>query len=495
MSRDEDAEMYGPVEEDEHAVVGESVYAGGREPYGAAPEPYPHFSVLIAADGSAAIDGVSVTAGEGQALDVAILDALQGHARERNTPVTAAISDPGAANVTFVEVAPDGSSRLMEQAPAQAGWYGAGYEAEAEPALAVDDFIDLDEEFPLEGPLHHDAVEDGLPDHGVPYDTDEEEDEGEGEGDAYALPQPAGQSPGPRPPRPLPRRTTTYGPNASRQSDDEFRAPGLLNRPLVVGPVALSVAALVVVPLLILGSGGGAANQASGLKEDGGERPPSSLSAPPGPTLTPTASLSPSLLPPLPSATATLKPTATPKPKGPDPVVGVTATVTKEPAAPETAATAVNRLAVRAPGRHICYRAYLSATGWQKPVCDGKVAGTTGQNRAIKALNIAVSGTGGVAANALVHSASSTDGQGVWMPDWTPNTANGTDLYIGSVMQGAANMLAFAINIGSGGQICQTTSVHKVGWGQTGCANPRPDFASGGTSENDLWLEAVKFTV
>ncbi|MEU2422703.1 hypothetical protein ABZ619_17055 [Streptomyces sp. NPDC007851] len=489
MSRDEDEEMYDPVAEGEHAV------AGGREPYRAAQEPCPHFSVLIAADGSAAIDGVSVTAGEGQALDAAILDALQGYARERNTPVTAAVSDPGAANVTFVEVAPDGSSRLMEQAPAQAGSYGAGYEAE--PALDVDDFIDVEEEFPQEGPLHHDGVEGGLPDHGVPYDEDEDEDEDEG--DAYALPRSAEQSPGPRPPSPLLRRTAADGPGISRQSDDEFRGPGLLHRPLVVGPVAVSVAALVVVPLFILGSGGGAPNQATGLREDGGRRSPSSLSPAPRRTTPPAVSVSPSLLPPPPDTTAKPKPTTTAG-GGTTATVTVrppqvTTTVTTKPAAPETAATVVNRLAARAPGRHICYRAYISGRGWQQPVCDGRIAGTTGQGRAIKALNIAVRGTGGVAANAFVHNPTSTDGQGVWMPEWTPNTANGKNIYIGSVMQGAPDMLAFAVNIGSGGRICQTASVHKSGWGHTGCANPRPGLATGGTFENDLWLEAVKFTV
>lgn len=50
-----------------------------------------------------------------------------------------------------------------------------------------------------------------------------------------------------------------------------------------------------------------------------------------------------------------------------------------------TAATAVTRLAADDPGvRHICYRAYETGEGWQKPVCDGALAGTVGQNRPIK---------------------------------------------------------------------------------------------------------------
>ena len=160
----------------------------------------------------------------------------------------------------------------------------------------------------------------------------------------------------------------------------------------------------------------------------------------------------------------------------------------------DTAATAVNQLARNDPGRHICYRAYVASRGWQKPVCDGTVAGTTNQNRSIKALDIAVRGTGGVAANAFVHKPGSTDGKGVWKPHWTANTADGKDIYIGSTKKNAPNMLGFAINIGSGGQICQAAHVGNIGWGQWGCVGPRPDYVFGGTLSNDLWLDAVKFT-
>jgi uncharacterized protein YjdB len=163
--------------------------------------------------------------------------------------------------------------------------------------------------------------------------------------------------------------------------------------------------------------------------------------------------------------------------------------------AAETAATTVNRLADNDPGRHICYRAYVAGQGWQKPVCDGTVAGTTGQNRAVKALNIAVRGTGGVAANAFVHNPDSTDGKGIWKPHWTPNTADGKDIYIGSTKKSAPNMLGYAINIGSGDRICQLANVHNDGWEQLGCADPRPEYTFGGTLSNDLWLEAVKFAV
>ncbi len=173
---------------------------------------------------------------------------------------------------------------------------------------------------------------------------------------------------------------------------------------------------------------------------------------------------------------------------------GATATVTAKPPQ-DTAATAVRRLARNDPsGRHVCYRAFVTGRGWQKPVCDGTIAGTTGQETPIKALNIAMAGTGGSAANAFVHNPESTDGKGSWEPQWTAIIADGEDNYIGSTKKDAPYMLGFVINIGSG-QVCQTAHVRNSGWGDQGCAQPRPNFTFGGTLDNSLWLEAVKFTV
>jgi hypothetical protein len=356
-------------------------------------------------------------------------------------------------HVTYVEVAPDGSSRLMEQPPAQT-------------------------EVPHES---GDAESDDVLDEAV-----------------YALSQPSGPDPASPGPGPLPRRSKIEGAGASRQSDDEYRTPGLLHRPFVVGPVAVGVAALVIVPLVLLGGGsggGGHQDKAAGSSDE-----VSRSKAGRTPTSAPIVSVSPSLLPPSPSGSPKTKPSPkdTAHPEDGTTVTvqppEATATVTARPAA-ESAAIAVNRLAENDPGRHICYRAYVYGRGWQKPVCDGTVAGTTGQDRPVKALNIAVRGTGGVAANAFVHNPDSTDGKGIWKPQWTPNTDDGKNIVIGSTKKGAPNMLGFAINIGSGGQICQLASVRTAGWQQMGCANPRPELTFGGTLSNDLWLEAVKFTV
>ncbi|MFE0524302.1 hypothetical protein [Streptomyces sp. NPDC058954] len=457
-----------------------------------------HFSVVIAADGSAAIDGVPVRVADGESVDSAILDALHGYASDRNATVTAAISDPAVEQVTFVEVAPDGSSRLVER-PHEGSADEVGRAVPVERAGAAA-YGGTPETKPLPGPA---SGPDGL------ADTDDADDAGDADDvpgmdddGPYALRQPSSVPPVPGH---LLRRPKSEAGNASRQSDDEYRASGLLHRPLVVGPVALGVAALVVVPLVLLGSGGsgGGQNKAAGASDELTKSPSShrSSSAP-----TPTVSVSPSLLSPSPSASPSGKGKRGGKgKKHTDGATGVTTTVTVRPPAAtatvtakpasDTAATAVNRLARNDPGRHICYRAYVSGQGWQKPVCDGTVAGTTGQNRSIKALNIAVRGTGGSAANAFVHKPGSTDGKGVWMPHWTAITADGKDLYIGHAKKSAPNMLGFAINIGSGGQVCQSARVHNSDWGQWGCVGPRPEYVFGGTLTNDVWLEAVKFTV
>ncbi|WP_329234611.1 hypothetical protein [Streptomyces canus] len=171
---------------------------------------------------------------------------------------------------------------------------------------------------------------------------------------------------------------------------------------------------------------------------------------------------------------------------------------TKEEAKPQvrTAAVAVQALATRDPGRHICYRAYVENLGWQATVCDGATAGAAGQNRPIKALNIAVSGTNGTAATAFVHYPGSTDGKGHYNAPWK-GAVDGIDNYIGSSKNSAPDMLGFSINVGnSTSVICQTSYVHKEGWHGMGCDEPGGEnLIFGGTLSNDLWLEAVRFTV
>ncbi|KPI30530.1 hypothetical protein OK074_6688 [Actinobacteria bacterium OK074] len=173
---------------------------------------------------------------------------------------------------------------------------------------------------------------------------------------------------------------------------------------------------------------------------------------------------------------------------------GGTSTVTAKPPV-DTAATAVNRLGKADPGgRHICYRAFVTSKGWQKPVCDGTIAGTTGQNLPIKDLNIAVYGASGSAASGFLYNPQSTNGQGQWQPKWTAIIADGKDNYIGSTKASDPYLEGFEMNIGSG-QICTTGHVHNLGWQDQRCTGARPEHVFTGTYDNSLWLEAVKMTV
>ncbi|BFO21971.1 hypothetical protein SHKM778_83590 [Streptomyces sp. KM77-8] len=176
-----------------------------------------------------------------------------------------------------------------------------------------------------------------------------------------------------------------------------------------------------------------------------------------------------------------------------------TATVTQKakPAKPrkDTAADAVRRLATNDPGgRHICYRAYISQQGWQEPVCDGTLAGTTGGGQTINALNIAAYGVNGSAANAFVHVAKSKDGKGRWSPSWTAIAADGENNYVGSARGDAPALLGFAVNVGSG-RVCHSARLRGGGWGPQICADKRPSYLFGGSVDNDARLEAIKLTV
>ncbi|MGW1505635.1 hypothetical protein ACWCQW_45460 [Streptomyces mirabilis] len=486
---------------DDHAVSGEPVGLSKPESAGEVSEPAPRYAVVISGDGSAAIDGEPVPVTEGAAVDAAILDTLHGYARDRNTTVTATISDPSAGYVAFVEVAPDGSSSLLEQQdqeqvvePADHAGRAESYGPVAGTGLSGDG-AGADDDDDDDGDLTESDDLDLT-------ESDDEADASDGDDDdyveAYTLEQQRQRRlTGPPPPLAArPSSRVALG-NGSRQSDDEYGSPGLLHKPLVVGPVALGVAALVIVPLVILGSGasddGGHQKQAARSSTETSGIPQAEESAP-------TASPSASRLSPLPSVTAT-SPSAKPKasksakaPKSGGGVGEVTVTVTAKPAR-DTAATAVNRLHRNDPsGRHICYRAYLSGQGWQKPVCDGTLAGATGGTHPIKALNIAVYGGDGSSANAFVHDARSTSGRGKWEPQWTAVIGDGKNNYIGSTKSSAPYMTGFAINIGSG-HVCRTTKVHGYDWGSSDCADPRPGFIFGGALENTRWLEAVKLWV
>ncbi len=495
------------------------------EPEGAGEPSAPaaRHAVVISGDGSAAIDGEPVPVAEGESVDAAILDRLQAYARDVNAHVTATISDPSAGYVAFVEVAPDGSSSLLEQQephePHEPQAQVQDPESPHEPVEAAGlDIADLDDDDAFG--TSEDGDEDGDEglDAGLYAGLDEGLNENLDEGfDAEAYSREQQRRPtGPPPPPPAPSPVVRLGPkvapgNGRRQSDDEYKSPGLLHKPLVVGPVAIGVAALVIVPLVILGSS--APDKTERQKQTA--RSSSANGTPLARDTTSAASPPPSALPGGTTASPSAKPKASGSAKAPKKgggaggtggaggPGGITVTVTAKPPratvtakpAQDTAATAVKRLHQNDPsGRHICYRAYLSGQGWQKPVCDGTLAGTTSGTHPIQALNIAVYGGDGSAANAFVHDAKSTSGQGKWEPQWTAVIGDGKNNYIGSTKSGAPYMTGFAINIGSG-QICRSAKVHGYDWGSSDCTQPRPGYLFGGALENTRWLEAVKLWV
>ncbi|MFE5027911.1 hypothetical protein ACFRAO_32485 [Streptomyces sp. NPDC056656] len=275
--------------------------------------------------------------------------------------------------------------------------------------------------------------------------------------------------------------------------EDAFDDPSSSNRPVLAG-VAIVGVVLLAIPLLLLAGSGrdGDKNKSGGPPATVGAH--TELNGDDRRGLGDYAVMSPS---PKSSRTASASPSpSADKPKGRSTAAAESAQAAETAKPPrDTAAGAVMELGKNDPsGRHICYRAYVSGKGWQKPVCDGAMAGTTKQNRPIKALNIAVTGSDGSSANAFVHNSASKDGKGMWMPQWTGVKADDTNNYIGSTKKSAPNMSGFAINIGTG-RICQTAKVHSLDWGGKGCTSARPGYIFGGALSNDRYLEAVKLTV
>ena len=151
LGEEEDDE---PTSEGKYLASGEPVDADPQGPAGTAAETAP-IPVIVSDDGSASIDGIPVPVMGGESVDVAILDTLHGYARNRNSSVRAAISDPSAGYVAIVEVAPDGSSRLVEQRQGDSSAEDAGAviptesagptgPTESDEPAAYPDFSELD---------------------------------------------------------------------------------------------------------------------------------------------------------------------------------------------------------------------------------------------------------------------------------------------------------------------------------------------------------------
>ncbi|MGV9557064.1 hydrolase [Streptomyces sp. NPDC003522] len=153
-----------------------------------------------------------------------------------------------------------------------------------------------------------------------------------------------------------------------------------------------------------------------------------------------------------------------------------------------TAATAVQELAARSEGRHICYRAYVADRGWQEPVCDGAEAGTVGKDLPIKALNIAVSGVEGTAGNGAYVV------EGWKTGDKWASAADGVDMYFGSTKESLSPLQGYTIKVNDG-SVCQNAHVADKGWMGLGCTKPGDWMYGGSPMEEAKNLEAVRFTV
>ncbi|MGP4052318.1 hydrolase [Streptomyces sp. 2A115] len=159
----------------------------------------------------------------------------------------------------------------------------------------------------------------------------------------------------------------------------------------------------------------------------------------------------------------------------------------KKPAKP-TAATAVRKVAALSEGRHICYRAYVAGSGWQKPVCDGAKAGTEGKDKPIKALNFAVSGTKGIAAAGAYVVEGWKKGE-----KWS-SAVDGKDMFIGSTKKADSPLQGFTIQVFDG-SVCQNAYVKDKHWLGRICTKDGQWKYGGSPMEQKLRLEAVRFTV
>jgi uncharacterized protein YjdB len=133
-----------------------------------------------------------------------------------------------------------------------------------------------------------------------------------------------------------------------------------------------------------------------------------------------------------------------------------------------------------AAARVICYRAHVANVGWQSVRCDGAIAGTTGQSRAIEALEIAVAGVGGVCANAHLQDVG-------WQG--TRCAGDGGQITVGTTGQ-SRRMEALAVSVGSGSVAAQA-HVQDIGW-----MSPVVGSAVAvGTTGRSLRLEAIGIDV
>lgn len=131
-------------------------------------------------------------------------------------------------------------------------------------------------------------------------------------------------------------------------------------------------------------------------------------------------------------------------------------------------------------GASVCYEAYIQNTGWQPMVCDGAVAGTTGQSLRMEALSIVTFGTRGICANAHVQNIG-------WQGQVC--ASDGSILTVGTTGQ-SLRMEALTLQPGIG-QVCANAHVQNIGWQGMVCGSE----VTVGTTGQSLRMEAIQITV
>ncbi|MEU3505253.1 hypothetical protein ABZ726_32600 [Streptomyces hundungensis] len=144
------------------------------------------------------------------------------------------------------------------------------------------------------------------------------------------------------------------------------------------------------------------------------------------------------------------------------------------------AATSRARAALAPNARVICYAAHVQDIGWQSAVCDGAVAGTTGQSRRMEALAVSTGGVGGVCANA--HLAD------IGWQGWACGS-DGQVVTVGTTGQ-SRRMEALGVQVGSGSVGAQA---HVEGYGWLSSVAGNPVYA--GTTGQSRRMEAVRIWV
>ena len=130
----------------------------------------------------------------------------------------------------------------------------------------------------------------------------------------------------------------------------------------------------------------------------------------------------------------------------------------------------------------ICYQAYVQNTGWQYPVCNGRVAGTTGQSLRMEAIKIWLINAG--SGESVCYQAH------VENIGWQSSVCDGQ---VAGTTGQSLRMEALQVSISnpaSNDVVCYQASVENTGW-QTPVCNGQ----TAGTTGQSLRMEAIKAMV